>query len=423
MTRLITCCRRMVVVTLLLALPAAARAQDFEAVLEWNRLLQVTVASTATPTVFFTRPFALTSIAVFDAVNSIDKRYQPYLVSIDAAPGASRAAAAAQAAHDVLVALYPGQRATLDSALASTLNGLPPAAASEGVRVGAAAARASLDSRADDGWNRPVPEYLLPNLPGYYQVTPPQNAAVAFGHYPDVQPFAIGSRLQYLVGPPPALSSERYAADFNEVKAIGSITSTTRTDVQTSIARRWAGVNTTTTLQIVWNNVARDLSVRAGLSAVDAARVYALMNMAEHDALLSSFNGKFLYGLWRPVTAIRSAELDGNPATAADANWLPLITTPPYPSYPGNQACFAAASSRVLARIFGRDDLPLTVTWTGTAGNASITRSFSGLRQLADEQARSRIYAGIHFSFDTLASFGVCVPLADYVVENQLRPR
>ncbi len=145
--------------------------------------------------------------------------------------------------------------------------------------------------------------------------------------------------------------------------------------------------------------------------------------MAEHDALLISFNGKFLYGLWRPVTAIRNADVDGNAATNADPNWLPLIATPPYPSYPGNMACVAAASSRVLERMFGRDDIPFTVTWTGTTGNADITRSFNGFRQLADEEERSRVYAGIHFAFDNLASFGVCVPLADYITDNALRPR
>ena len=159
--------RSVLVVTLLLSVPRAGSGQDLEAVLEWNRVLQVTVASTPTPTVFFTRPYAMTSVAVFDAVNSIDNRYRPYLVSVDAAPGASRAAAAAQAAHDVLVALYPGQRAALDAALSSTLSGLPQAAATAGAAVGAAAARACLDARANDGWNRPVPAYLLPNLPGY----------------------------------------------------------------------------------------------------------------------------------------------------------------------------------------------------------------------------------------------------------------
>jgi hypothetical protein len=407
----------------LISTSTRAAAQDVDAIIEWQRLLQVTVAGTATPTVFFTRPFAMVSIAVFDAVNSIDRQYYGYFVEVGAAPGASRAAAAAQAAHDVLVALYPGQKATLDTALATTLGGLPSDAVREGVRVGAAAAQATLDGRANDRWNVQPPDYLLPSVPGFYQITPPNNATVTFTHYPDVEPFVIPDRLRFLVEPPPPLTSDRYAADFNEVKTIGSVNSTTRTEEQTSIARRWAAVNTSTSLQIVWGNVLRDLARRFTLSAVDTARAYALLYIGMHDGLLNSFNGKFLYGLWRPVTAIRNADQDGNPATAADPNWLPLLTTPPYPSYPGNMTCVAGVSSRTLEHVFGRNDVPFTVTWTGTAGNPDITRSYNGFRQLADEEESSRVYGGIHFKFDQLASFGVCIPLADYAVANYLRRR
>ena len=405
------------------ALPGSARAQDLEAVIEWNRLLQVTVASTPTPTVFFTRPYSLTSIAVFDALNSIDRVYQPYLIRVEAAPGASPEAAVAQAAHDVLVSLYPGQRTALDAALAATLSRLSGAAATEGSRVGAAVARAVLDARATDGWNRTPPPYLLPSLPGFYRVTPPQNAAATFTHYPDVQPFVIGNRLQFLVAPPPALTSETYTRDFNEVKALGGTTSPTRTAEQTSIAQRWAAIGTSTQFQHIWNNLLRDLARRNGLSALDVARAYALLSMSMHDGLLVTFNGKFLYGLWRPVTAIREADRDGNPATDADPAWATLIPTPPYPTYPGNQTCMAAVASRTLERVFGRDDMRFSVTWTGTAGNADITRSYNGFRELANEQARSRVYGGIHFEFDQTASFGVCIPLADYAFDNYLRRR
>lgn len=400
-----------------------AAAQDTEAIIEWQRILQTTVISTPTPTVFFTRPYAMTSVAMFDAVNSIDRLHHPYFIEVSASPGASRGAAAAQAAHDVLAALYPGQKATLDAALASTLSRLPGDGISEGVRIGSAAAQATLDGRARDRWDATHPEYLLPNLPGYYKVTPPANSPATFGHYPDVQPFVVGSRLQYLVEPPPALTSALYAADFNEVKAIGRVDSTTRTDEQTSIARRWGAVNTSTQAWIVWGNVVRDLARRFNLGPSDTARTYALLYMSIHDALLVSFNGKFLYGFWRPVTAIRAADQDDNPATDADPGWLPLLTTPPYPTYPGNISCIAAASAKVLERVFGRDDIPLSVTWTGTGGNADITRSYNGLRHLADEAEASRIYGGIHFRFDHRASFGVCTPLGEYAAANYLRRR
>ncbi len=211
---------RAVILVVGIALPATAGAQVLDTLVEWQRLTQVTVAGTATPTVFFTRPYAMTSIAMFDALNSIERGYQPYLIEVSASATASREAAIAQAAHDVLVALYPGQLATLDAALATTLSGRPAAAVAEGVQIGAAVARAVLQSRANDGWDRPVTPYLLPSLPGYYQVTPPQNATVTFTHYPGVQPFVI-DRNRMLVAAPPALTSALYTQDFNEVKAIG----------------------------------------------------------------------------------------------------------------------------------------------------------------------------------------------------------
>ena len=251
---------------MVVALPGRSWSQDLDAVIEWNRILQITVASTPTPTVFFTRPFAMTGIAVFDALNSIDRVYRPYVTDVAAAPNASREAAVAQAAHDVLVALYPSQRTPLDVALAATLSRVPAAAAGEGSRVGAAAARAVLDARANDGWDRTPPPYLLPALPGFYQVTPPQNAAVTFTHYPDVQPFLVADHLRFLAAPPPVLTSERYATDFNEVKAIGGTTSTVRTAEQTSIARRWAGINTSTPFQNVWNDLVGEVARRQNLT-------------------------------------------------------------------------------------------------------------------------------------------------------------
>ncbi len=173
----------------------------------------------------------------------------------------------------------------------------------------------------------------------------------------------------------------------------------------------------------MWANILRDLARRTNLSALDAARGYALLGVTMHDGLLASFNGKFLYGLWRPVTAIREAERDGNPETAADPTWLSLIPTPPYPAYPGNMTCMGSVDSRTLERLFGRDDVAFSVTWTGTGGNADITRPFNGFRELANEQARSRIYGGIHFQFDQDASLGVCIPMADYAFDNYMRKR
>jgi hypothetical protein len=409
-------------VLILIASATDLRAQTAETVIEWNRILLTTLGTpgATSPTVFFTRPLALMHVAVFEAINSIDRRYTPYRDYVGAAPDASREAAAAQAAHDTLVAMFPSQREIYAAALAAQLGRLPAGAAASGSAVGAAAARAILELRAQDGWNRPPPDYLLPSLAGYWQPVPPQNAAATFTHYPDVTPFVIASARQFLVEPPPALNSALYATDFNEAKSLGSATSTTRTADQALVARLFAGVGTTTGIPAIWNNLTRDFARMHRLNELDTARLFALVNMTFHDTLFASFSGKFLYGFWRPTTAIRDADRDGNAATESDPNWISLLPTPPYPSYPGNYACLSIGITRILEREFGRDDIPFTVTWT-EAGGPGWVRSYNGLRQIADEAARSRVYGGIHFNFDTTSSVGVCRPLADYVFENTLR--
>jgi len=331
--------------------------------------------------------------------------------------------AAAKAARDVLVAAMPSLTATFDAALATATARVADATAvANGLAVGAEAARATINGRANDGWNRPTIPYSNPAVPGYWQPAPPANAAATFAHYADVQGFIVPSSSSYRPEAPPAMTSTRYATDFNEVKAIGSATSTTRTAEQTAIAQTWAAVNNTTNANAAWQIAMQDIVRTRAMNGLDAARMFALVNMVGHDALWTSFSAKFVYGLWRPVTAIREAARDSNDATEADANWLPLIPTPPYPSYPGNMACFGASQAQTLTRIFGRDDIPVTITWS-VAGGTNIVRSYNGLRQIADEEARSRVLGGIHFTFDNLASIGACNPLADYGFNNYLRKK
>lgn len=405
-----------------LTTPRLASAQNPQIIVDWNQALLTSLATpgVAQPTVFFTRPLALLHVAIFDAVNSFDRTYTPYVGYIDVPSDTSRDVAAAAAAHAVLASMYPSQQQIYDTLLARHVSGVAAGAAANGSRVGVAAARAALDRRADDGWNRPQYSYVLPSTPGFWQPVPPQNAAATFAHYPDVTPFIIGNARSFLVAPPPSLTSERYAVDFNEVKAIGSATSTTRTADQTLVARLFAAVGTTTSIPAVWNNLTRDLARSAGLNGVDTARLFALTNVTFHDALYTSFYGKYLYGLWRPVTAIRDAERDGNAATAADPNWLALIPTPPYPTYPGNYACLSSAITRMLARAFGRDDVAFSITWT-EANGPGWTRNYARFSQLAEEAAKSRVYGGIHFDFDTTSSFGMCAALGEYIYVNTFR--
>ena len=404
------------------ACPTSTAAQSLDTVIRWNRImLDAVVVPGANPaTVFVHRPMAIVSVAMFDAANSFDQTYMPYTARVIPAAGASRDAAVAQAAHDALVAVLPSLRERFVAALAVSLTGMTAEAALEGSKVGAAAAKAILDRRANDGWSQTPPPLVLPSLPGYWRPTPTANAPAAFTHYPNVDGFVVSSGRRFLMEGPPPLTSTRYATDFSETKAIGAIDSTTRTAEQTQMARLWHGVGTTTTSPNLWNMLLADVARTRTWNGLDLARAFALMNMTQHDALMTSFTGKFIYGLWRPITAIREADTDGNAATTADQAWTPLLATPPYPGHPGNRACLAGSQSRLLERLFGQDNVSITVTWA-VAGGPAVTRSYNGFRQLADEEAKSRIWGGIHFQFESLASMGSCTLLADYVVDNTLR--
>ena len=395
-----------------------------EVVLQWNRVLTETIRTPGahpSATVFPVRSYAMMHLAMFDAVNSIDGTYTHYLTDVLGSKNASLEAAAAQAAHDVLVGLYPARAAIYDAELEISLEGIDRNRAQQGIRVGEIVAERLLAARADDGWNAPPPSYSLPLTPGNWQPTPPANAAATFTHYPGVKPFAILSNSQFAPAPPPALTSAEYAAGFNEVKGLGSATSATRTADQTLVARLWHGTITPTNVFFAWNNVARALSVSQNLDTVQRARLFALFNIAVHDSLLTTFTSKFEHGLWRPVTAIRRADEDGNPNTAQDSGWSALLSTPPYPSYAGNQSAVAMAHATIFGLVFGRDDIPFTHTWEGTP--SGWTRSYPGFVEMANETAESRIYAGFHFRFDNVAGQSVGRNVANYVFRNALIPR
>ncbi len=355
--------------------------------------------------------------AIYDAVNSIDGGHTPYLTDVPGSQNASIEAAAAQAARDVLAALYPTRVAVFDAELAISLQGIEEYRAQQGIRVGQIVAERMLAARANDGWTVTPPAYSLPTTPGNWQPAP---GSATFTHYPSVLPFAITSGTQFAPNAPPVMTSERYANDLNEVKELGSLNSLTRTPEQTQIARLWANVNTPTNFLLVWNNVARTVSVARETSTVDKARLFALTNISLHDALQTTFASKFQHGLWRPVTAIRRAEEDGNAATAPDAGWVSLIGAPPYPSYAGNMAAIGTSQATILAAFFGRDDIRFDHMWAGAGG---ATRSYSGFGAMADEQARARVYGGIHFTFDNVAGQSVGTNVANYVFAKFMRPR
>lgn len=393
-----------------------------DVILQWNRVLMETQLTPGQhpATIIPVRSHAIMHAAMFDAVNSIDGTHTPYLTDVPGSPNASIEAAAAQAAHDVLVALYPTRVAVFDAELAISLQGIDEYRAQQGIRIGQIVAERLLAVRANDGWNVTGPAYTLPATPGNWQPTPPGNSPAAFTHYPLVLPFAITSATQFAPNPPPSMTSTQYAADFNEVKEIGSATSATRTADQTLVARLWANVGTPTNSVLVWNNVTRTVSAAQNLTTVEKARLFALTNIALHDSLQTTFAGKFEHGLWRPVTAIRRADEDGNAATTQDAAWSSLIPTPPYPSYPGNMAGMGRSQSTMLALFFGRDDIRFDHTWAGAGG---ATRSYAGFGAMADEEAMARVYGGIHFRFDNVAGQSAGTNVANYVFSNIMRPR
>jgi len=418
-------------ISILLCVMAGVQAQtvketdsgsaDEDVILRWNRVLTETIRTPGahpSATIFPVRSYAMMHAAMFDAVNSIENRYTPYLVNVRGSRIASTDAAAAKAARDVLTALYPAREDIYDAEFAASIQGIPWNRAFLGIRVGQHAARELLEARADDGWTVTPPPYILPPTPGNWQLAP-GNTVATFTHTPGVLPFALTSLAQFRPNPPPALTSDEYTRDFNEVKEIGSAASTTRTADQTRVAQLWAGINTPTSAFFAWNNVARDLAVARNLSTIEKARLFALFNIAVHDTLMTTFASKFHFGLWRPVTAIRRADEDGNPNTTQDASWSTLIPTPPYPAYAGNMSGVGTSHSTTLALFFGRDDIPLQVVWEGAGG---ATRSYPGFAAMANEEANSRIYGGIHFRFDNEAGQSAGRNVANYVFLNFMRP-
>jgi membrane-associated phospholipid phosphatase len=388
-------------------------------VIEWNRTLLVIVrTSGAQPaTIHSTRSFAILHAAIYDAVNNINGTFTPYLVRlVDVSPQASQPAAADQAAHDVLVSLYPAFQATLDSELQQDLaqiqDGKPK---TEGIAVGQNVAAQILTFRSNDGSGVTPPPYKTKNKPGFYQLTPPDFSPADFTHWGDVTPFAITRATEFLPEPPPTLSSSTYTRAFNEVKSLGEIDSKTRTQEQTLIGTFWSGK-----IQNYWNEIAQTAALAKNLDLENSARLFALLNISLADTTISFFEAKYIYQVWRPVTAIQMAGTDGNPKTQPDADWLPLTTkTAPDPSYPGAHSATSAAGAEVLRFFFG-DNFTFDVTSEVVQG---VKRHFTSFSAAAQEAGVSRIFAGQHFRTDHLAGRRQGAAVAESVEESILLPQ
>jgi len=398
--------------------PATAGNPDPSVIVSWNQRAQATFPATFGP--LTSRQYTILHIAMFDAVNAIERGYTPFRAHVASSSGASAKAAAAQAAHDVLVSLVPTSAATYDTFLTQDLAGIPPGLRKQGVAVGRAVAAEILAWRATDGAFAPQVPYVLPVIPGLWQ---PTGAPAGLTQVPKIPPFTLASATQFLVARFPEMNTPRYATDFEEVRLYGSFNSAVRSTEQTQIAKQWAAFEIADTLLFsIWNNVARQVVEGHHLSMLQAARLYALMNVSMIDSLITTVSGKFIYALWRPVTAIAGAAGDENPATNPEAGWAPLLPTPPYPTYPGNMAGQGAAASRALALSVGSDEFAFSATWHGINGNPDATRNYSTFSQLSQEEANSRVWGGIHFRFDNEASQEVCRKIAEQADANYMKP-
>jgi len=369
------------------------------------------------PTIHSTRNFAILHASIFDAVNNIEGTFSPYLVRLsDVSRRASQPAAADQAAHDVLVALYPSFQTTLDAELQQDLAQIPEGQdKTDGVTVGQTVAAQILAARSTDGANVTPPAFIPGNQPGDYQFTPPNFPPADFTQWPQVTPFALARADEFRPAPPPQLTSEEYTRVFNEVKSLGFITSTTRTQEQTLIGNFWNG-----NIQDFWNEIAQTAALRHHLGLARSARLFALLNISLADSTIAFFEAKYTYQFWRPVTAIELARAYGNPNTEPNPTWLPLPTkTAPDPSYPGAHSTISFAGAEVLKSVFG-DRFAFDVTSESLQG---VKRHFTSFSAAAQEAGLSRIYAGQHFRTDHIAGKRLGEKVAESIVDTILLAR
>jgi hypothetical protein len=391
-----------------------------DVIIDWNNVLLDTVRTTSTNPPRTTRAMAMMHTAMYDAVNSIARTHHPYLVNVMADPGTSRQAAAAQAAYQVLSGLFPANQATYDTALATSLSEVADGPAkTAGINLGNGVAGAIIALRADDHADDVVPYTSGPN-PGDWVPTPPAFAPPLLPQWPTVMPWAMKSGAQFrdAVGPP-ALDSPEYTAAFNEVKEMGSATSTMRTADQSAIAQFWADGGGTSTPPGHWNRIAQTVAQSQGNTLEENSRMFALLGITLADAAIVSWDNKYAYNHWRPVTAIHNADQDGNVATDADPNWSSFIVTPPFPAYTSGHSTFSGASAALLADYFGTDDIAFT---TSAEGFALPDRSFGSFSAAATEAMLSRLYGGIHWSYDNLDGLDAGTDLGHYVFATQLQP-
>jgi PAP2 superfamily len=378
--------------------PAAALADtpgSGQSVVDWNRRL---ISILGTPdvqpaTVHPTRSFAMLQAAEYDAVVSITRAAPPYRSSVPAQADARPDAAADQAAHDVLVALYPAMRADLDTQLTGELAAIPDGPGEQdGIAVGAAAAQQMVALRASDGSSAAAAPFVAGTAPGDYRPTPPKLAAPMYTSWASVRPFLLDSAQQFPPASPPAVGSAEYATALDEVKNLGRDSSTARTPDQTVAGKFWSASPVWNT----WNQVAQQLATDGHASLAQAAGAFSAMDLSLADTTIAMYDAKYTDHVWRPVTAIQLGTTAGNPGIVGDPTWNPLTPTAADPSYPGAHSALSEAAATTLAAFYGpRPSFAIT-----SAADPGVTRTFTSLSDAADEAGLSRIWAGQHTRLD-----------------------
>jgi hypothetical protein len=405
---------------LMAALLLGSAIAKADAVLDWNTTAVDTAVANGQSPFAQARYAAIVQLAVFEAVNAITGDYRPYIGTIVAPHGASADAAAIQAAYRVLSTYFPASASTLDAARANSLASIHDAQAkSKGITTGDAAAYAMIALRANDGSSPAQFKIPGPAVPGVYQATPScpivNGIAVgAFFQWQNVTPFGIPSVSEFLIDPPPALTSNKYAKDYNEVMTVGSLDSTARPPDRSDVATYYAATSPTQ----AFNQAARQVAQEQRRSLSENARALALINMAISDSLVAAFFNKYHYNFWRPETAIRAGDTDGNRKTDADPNYLPFIVTPCFPSYPSNHGSGSNGATVVLRRLYGEAGHSITLS---NPAVPNIVLQYSSFRQITDDISDARIYGGIHFRFDQVSGARLGKAIGRAVYKYNLR--
>jgi hypothetical protein len=347
-----------------------------------------------------------------DAINTVQNRYTRVVATLPAAPGASAEAAAATAARQILIHVYPAQKAKIEEAYAASLKAVTDGPAKrEGTELGMKVADAVQADRASDGTKTPDTYRPLAAPGAYVPTTTP-----LWEQYARATPWVLKSADQFRPGPPPALSSAEWARDYNEVKSLGGTNSTTRTPEQTEAVKFWENIN----FGGSWQAASRELAIKKQLPLAECARLFALLNMSLANAYIVNWDAKYTYNFWRPVTAIRNGDQDGNDATERDAGWTSLNPTPMHPEYPSQATINATLASAVLESVFGSvKGLPFTAT---DVRDPKRTRQFVSLADMAEEQKNVRVWGGVHYRFAIRTSDDVGPKVAAYMIENALKP-